>query len=169
MSRLRIAIALAGLALVLAVANRTIWAKQQIVEHGRAVLLALRPVDPRSLMQGDYMTLALHAEALPPAPGELPRRGTAVLRLDDSGVGRFVRIDDGSPLAADEMRVGYKRLGRFGAAEISYGAESFLFQEGDADLYAAARYAVLHVDDAGGTVLVGLADTERRRIAPPPR
>lgn len=167
MSRLRIALVVAGLFLVLGAANHAIWSKQKVVERGRPVLLALRPVDPRSLMQGDYMTLALHAEAVPPKPAELPRRGIAVLKLDGHGVGRFVRIDDGRPLAGDEIRIGYKRTGRFGAAEISYGVDSFFFQEGDADLYAGAGYALVHVDADGGTVLVGLADGERKRIVKP--
>lgn len=167
MNRLRIALVVAGLALVLGLGNHAILSKQKVVNHGRPVLLELRPVDPRSLMQGDYMTLALHAEAVPPKPAELPRRGTAVLQLDGQGVGRFLRIDDGRPLAGGEIRVGYKRTGRFGTAEISYGADGFFFQEGDADLYAGARYALVHVDPDGGTVLVGLADAERRRIAKP--
>ena len=167
MKAIRIALVLLGLVLVLGAANHTIWSKQRVVDQGRAVLLALRPVDPRSLMQGDYMTLALHQEAVPPKPDDLPRRGTAVLRVDAEGVGRFVRIDDGRALAGDELRIGYKRIGRFSSAEISYGADSYFFQEGDADLYARARYAVLHVDAAGGTVLVGLAGEDRQRIIKP--
>ncbi len=48
---------IAGLALVLGVTNYETWRKQQVVENGRQVLLQLRPVDPRSLMQGDFMRL----------------------------------------------------------------------------------------------------------------
>ena len=167
MKRLRLALVLLGLVLVLGAANHTIWSKQKTVDSGHPVLLALRPVDPRSLMQGDYMTLALAREAMPLEPGELPRRGFVILGIDDQGVGRFLRMNDGTVLAPGELRVGYKRAHRFGAAEFSYGADSFFFQEGDADLYANARYAVLHVDAAGGTVLIGLADAERRRIVKP--
>lgn len=164
---LRVALVLIGLVLVLGAANHTIWSKQRIVDHGHPVLLPLRPVDPRSLIQGDYMILALAREAMPLKPEELPRRGHVILGLDEHGVGRFLRMDDGMVLAPNELRVAYKRAGHSGAAEISYGADSFFFQEGDAELYTAARYAVLHVDADGGTVLVGLADAERRRIVKP--
>ena len=167
MRKLRLALVLLGLVLVLGLANQAIWSKQRTVDSGHPVLLALRPVDPRSLIQGDYMTLALAREALPLEADDLPRRGFVILGLDDQGVGRFLRMDDGMVLAPNELRVGYKRIGRFGAAEISYGADSFFFQEGDADLYADARYALLHVDAEGGTVLIGLADAERRRIVKP--
>lgn len=167
MSRLRTALVLLGLVLVLGLANHAIWSKQKLVENGHPVLLPLRPVDPRSLIQGDYMTLALAREALPPKADDLRRRGFVILGLDDQGVGRFLRLDDGLVLAPNELRVGYKRIGRFSMAEISYGADSFFFQEGDAGLYAEARFAVLHVDADGGTVLVGLADAERRRIVKP--
>ena len=47
----------AGLVLVLGLANYNIWSKERILSEGKAVVLALAPVDPRSLMQGDYMSL----------------------------------------------------------------------------------------------------------------
>src|SRR5690606_22974697 len=48
---------LAGLAVILAVVNLGIYQRDQILKHGESVILALAPVDPRSLMQGDYMAL----------------------------------------------------------------------------------------------------------------
>ena len=52
---------LGGLALVLAVANGSIWQREQLLGSGRVVILELAPVDPRSLMQGDYMALTFAA------------------------------------------------------------------------------------------------------------
>lgn len=46
-----------GLLLALAVANRGIVQRERILSDGRVVLMELQPVDPRSLMQGDYMAL----------------------------------------------------------------------------------------------------------------
>ena len=56
---------LLGLVILLLV-NRAIWDKEQQLRDGRVVLLALAPVDPRSLMQGDYMRLryAVETDAL---------------------------------------------------------------------------------------------------------
>ena len=48
---------LVGLVLILGLANYNIWNKERILSDGKAIVLALAPVDPRSLMQGDYMSL----------------------------------------------------------------------------------------------------------------
>jgi len=46
-----------GLILVLAFVNWSIASKEAHLSSGDIVVLRLAPVDPRSLMQGDYMTL----------------------------------------------------------------------------------------------------------------
>ena len=158
---------LAGAVLVLGAANYTIWQRQQIVDHGRPVLLELRPVDPRSLMQGDYMALA-YAESVFPGPAErsgLPRRGSFIVTVGADNVATFARLDSGGPLAANEARIKYKLIDRFGG--IRLGAESFFFEEGQADRFATAEYGVLHVDRAGNSVLVGLADENAKLIRAP--
>ena len=167
MSRAATWLVLAGTMLVLGVANTTIWQRQQTADHGRPVLLELRPVDPRSLIQGDYMALA-YAESVFPAPAErsaLPRRGSFIVTLDADSVATFARLDSGGPLAANEARIKYKLIDRLGG--IRLGAESFFFEEGQADRFAAAEYGVLHVDGAGNSVLVGLADENAQLIRAP--
>lgn len=153
-----------GLVLTLGAANYDIIGKQRIVDAGAQVLLPLRPADPRSLFQGDYMTLRYDRAALPPEAlaESLPRRGTAIVKLDADGVAQFARLDDGAALADGELRLKYKR--RLYEHEISYGADSFFFQEGDADLYAPAKYGVLRVDAEGDSILVGLADEHRNML-----
>src|SRR5207247_7075547 len=51
---------LAGL-VVLGAANWTIQSRERLLADGRVVLLELAPVDPRSLIQGDYMALRFKA------------------------------------------------------------------------------------------------------------
>lgn len=155
---------LAGLLLVLVVANGTIWQRQAIVDHGQPLLLKLRPVDPRSLMQGDYMDLAYDDSLFPPAEAHdrLPSAGRFVVTVDEDNVARFARLDDGRPLAADERYLAFRLVDRQG--RIRLGAESFFFQEGRADDFAGAEYGVLHVDKRGRPVLVGLADADRQLI-----
>jgi uncharacterized membrane-anchored protein len=155
-----------GLVFSLGAVNYDIVRKQKIVDAGAQVLLPIRPADPRSLLQGDYMTLRYDRTALPPdaLSESLPRRGTAIVRLDADGVARFVRLDDGAALADGELRVRYKR--RLYEQEVSYGADSFFFQEGDAPLYAQAKYGVLRVDGDGDSILVGLADEHRNMLKP---
>jgi uncharacterized membrane-anchored protein len=156
-----------GLVVVLGAANATIWQRQQVVDHGRRVLLALRPVDPRSMLQGDYMALRYDEAALPPRGSReaLPARGVFVVTLDERDVATYSRVDDGAPLAAGEARLKYKQVDRNGG--IRLGAESFFFQEGQAELFRNARYGVLHVDTAGNSVLVGLAGEDSQPIRPP--
>lgn len=154
---------LGGLILVLGAANYIILQKQRIVDSARLVLLELRPVDPRSLMQGDYMDLA-YADAVvrPPEGTDIPDDGVAVMTLDSGGAATFARIDDGAPLAANEIRLRILAVSPYG--EVDYGSNAFFFQEGDAPLYEQARYGMLRVDEAGNSVLVGLADENRQEI-----
>ncbi len=103
---------LVGLALVLGLANATIYQKEQILAHGERVVLELAPVDPRSLMQGDYMALRfgvaqklgrwLMAEPVHDAEAGTSlgqRRGYMLLRPDADGVFQLV----GRSASADGM------------------------------------------------------------------
>lgn len=166
MSRIRQALVAFGALLVFGGANGTILQKQAVLDDGRAVLLRLAPVDPRSLMQGDYMRLRYDRAVYPEsnAAAGASWRGTVVLVLDADGVGRFARLDDGTPLRADEIRMSYKLTGRGRA--MRYGADSFFFQEGEADLYDDAVFGVLRVDEDGDSVLAGLAGEDRQIIQP---
>ncbi len=166
MKRLRLAIAVAGLALALALANWTIFQKRAVVHNGRILLLELRPADPRSLFQGDYMALALADDTMPDAAtiSTLPYRGTVIMALDGNGVGRFSRLDDEASLKAGELRVQYRRHQDWRGPRLDYGAQSFFFQEGDAELYRNAKYALLRVAEDGSTVLTDLAGDDRVAI-----
>jgi uncharacterized membrane-anchored protein len=137
-----------------------------VAADGRVLLLELRPADPRSLFQGDYMALALANDTMPD-PGviaTLPYRGTIILALDGNGVGHFGRLDDGTTPKADELRVQYRRHLDWRGPRLDYGAQAFFFQEGDAALYQDAKYALLRVADDGSTVLTDLADKDRVAI-----
>lgn len=50
-----------GLLLALVVVNHGIVQRERILSDGHVLLLELQPVDPRSLMQGDYMALRFSA------------------------------------------------------------------------------------------------------------
>jgi uncharacterized membrane-anchored protein len=139
-----------NLLVVLVSVNVLIVRKERAIASGRTMFLELAPVDPRSLMQGDYMNLrylvAQDAEA-----AILERRGRIVVTLDTKNVAEFARVHRGEPLAAGEYLLAYEK--RDG---LHLGAESFLFQEGDAEVYAQARYGELKVAADGASVLVGL-------------
>jgi uncharacterized membrane-anchored protein len=153
-----------GLALVVVALAVLVLGKERLLARGTPLLLELAPVDPRSLMQGDYMVLdyAVSRVADPSAYSQV-EDGRLVLRRDEQGVGHFVRRETPEPLAPGELWLRYKvRRGR-----VRLGAESFFFQEGFADRYAQAKYGELRVDDDGSSVLVGLRDAERRPLGGP--
>jgi uncharacterized membrane-anchored protein len=157
---MRARIIFAGLALVVVALTVLVLRKELVLAHGTPVLLELAPVDPRSLIQGDYMVLDYAVSRQVPHR-EGPARGRLVLRLDEQGVGHFVRLHaPGTPLAPGELLLRYKvRDGR-----VRLGAESFFFQEGHAERYARAKYGELRVTEAGASVLVGLRDAERQPL-----
>jgi uncharacterized membrane-anchored protein len=158
----RLVALLAGLA-ILAAVNYGVHQREQLLATGRVVLLELAPVDPRSLMQGDYMALrfAAAAEAFGNGPTETRTAdGHLVLRLDARGVGRFARFDDGAALGPDEIRVRF----RVRAGRPKFGTNAFFFEEGSADRYAQAQYGELRVDAAGEAILTGLRDRDLRPL-----
>ena len=145
--------------LVLAVMGYSTWQKEQLLTRGRVVLLELAPVDPRSLMQGDYMALRFAVA------GEVGRyegqwAGTFVAGLDERGVAKYRRLDGGGALAGDEVRIYYRVRGR----EVKLGTNAFFFQEGDADLYVGARYGEARVDERGQILLTGLRGKDLERL-----
>lgn len=158
----------AALLLALAIPAWQVAAKEQVLARGQPMLLRLAPVDPRSLIQGDYMILSYAiAEAARDAPG-LSRSGALIVRLDLDGVATLVRIDDGRPLAQGERRLRYRlrdhqRLG----AGVRLGAESYFFPEGTGQRYESAMFGELIADERGESVLVALRDGERRRLGTP--
>ena len=158
---MRTALIAAGLVLSLAIPNWAIWQKEQLLERGDVVLLELAPVDPRSLIQGDYMRLDYAIARGILGTTSWSRDGHVVVTLSPSGVARFVRLHDPLvPLATGERLLQYRKRG----SRIRVGSDAFFFQEGTARKYAEARYGELRVDADGGSVLVGLRDADRTPI-----
>src|SRR5512147_254323 len=155
---MRKAIMLAAVAALLIVANVTIAQRESLLKEGKVVLLELAPVDPRSLMQGDYMALRFKAanEAFGARRDQrtAPSDGRIVLSLDERGVATFKRLDDGSPLAANEVAMRY----RIRNERPKFATNAFFFQEGHAMDYAKARYGEFRVAGSGECILTGLRD-----------
>ena len=139
--------------LVLIAVNGSILAKERIRSNGERIFLELAPVDPRSLMQGDYMALRFRlAEEVDAwrAGGERGRLRTAPLGLDDRRVATLA-AGDGSLEIAFRVRGGGVWL----------GTNAYFFSEGTGDRYTMARYGEFRIDPSTGeAVLVGLRDAE---------
>lgn len=147
-----------GVLIVLAVINVMIGQKESVLRSGESVFLKLAPVDPRSLIQGDYMVLAYEIEDQAPTQGLAPS-GRLVIRLDENRVAGFERFHGGEKLAVGERLLYYRNRGG-----IRLGAESFFFQEGKAKEFEEAEYALLKVNEDGRSVLAGLYDKDFREL-----
>ena len=98
-----------NLILLLGYFNWSVYKKEQILKDGRLVLLQLVPVDPRSLMQGDYMRLNYQEASSAPVDEQTAKRGYAVLRTDSNQVGEIVRLQNAlEPVNSDELVIKYK-------------------------------------------------------------
>jgi uncharacterized membrane-anchored protein len=162
------AVALLTAVAALAAVNFSIAAKERLLAHGRIVYLELAPVDPRSLMQGDYMQLNYRiaeeiARVMPESgpesgPEPAPGGGRVVVTLDPRSVASFARLEPtagGRPALADNEA--YLRY-RVRAGRLKFASDAFFFQEGTAAAYASARYGRYRVADDGELLLTSLHD-----------
>ncbi|MBT9492977.1 MAG: GDYXXLXY domain-containing protein [Paucibacter sp.] len=157
---------LGGGLLALLVVNVGIWQKQRLIAEGRPLFVALAPVDPRSLMQGDFMRLNYDLGTDVDA-ANLPRLGARrpllVLRIDPSGVAQAVRLQaPGAPLAANEQLI--ELSPRNGGWTLV--SDAWFFREGDGLRWQQAKYGEFRVRADGQALLVGLAAADLQRIAP---
>lgn len=153
--------------IVLAVMNGAIWQKERHLAEGDIVYLVLAPLDPRSLMQGDYMalnfalsnqiqsTLFQQDEALQNEPHKAAN-GYVVVRLDDRRIAHFQRLDDGTSLRDDERRLRY----RLRNGQVRFATNAFFFQEGHAEYYESASYGQFRINPQGEPLMVSLHDGE---------
>ncbi|NOV26148.1 hypothetical protein E5S69_21825 [Cupriavidus necator] len=148
-------------ALTLALAAVGIAGKERLLARGDTVFLKLAPVDPRSLMQGDYMALNFdlgnQIRAARAHDDRLPRDGVAVIRRDEQGVASFVRVHGAEPLAAGEQLLRYQTArSRWGGMQVQVSTDAYFFQEGQGKRFAQAQYGEFRVGADGQALLVGL-------------
>ena len=146
----------AGMLLILLVINAMVARKESALAHGRTVILELAPVDPRSLMQGDYMVLR-YALADKVAQGA-ESRGVVYVTLDSRNLATSVSSQAGPGMVPLQYRRHNDR--------VLFDSESFFFQEGHGHFFQGARYGELKVDEHGTPILVGLLGPDLKPINP---
>ena len=113
--------------------------------------LELAPVDPRSLLQGDYMTLnyditdkaqEIIFNGIYDSKDENNkfldmRKGYIVVSLDENKVAKFVKLSKEKTDEKDLLFIAFKSDG----FNVNINANSYLFQEGTGDKYENARYS----------------------------
>lgn len=153
----QLALLLSGLA-ILAGINATVWRYERAMSSGEVVLLRLAPVDPRSLMQGDYMRLnyEIARELTSRDARATQNKGsdTLVIRLDAHQVATLVADGKADRLASDERLLQVHQSER----QWQIGPDAYFFEEGSGQQYEAARYGEFRLQADGKTLLVGLRD-----------
>jgi uncharacterized membrane-anchored protein len=155
-------IILLNLVLLLGFINWSTVKKEQLASEGELILLELAPVDPRSLMQGDYMSLA-YAISQDQLPNNSPKRGYFVVSPNEKRIARLVRVQtEKSPLNKGEYLINYTRKDW----RVNIGAESYFFEEGQAKKFENAKFGGIKVDNKGNSLLMGLYDEKGKFIEP---
>ncbi|PNK60794.1 GDYXXLXY domain-containing protein [Psychrobacter sp. FDAARGOS_221] len=178
---IKISIALLTLIAVLVIMNVTINKYETHLNTGDTVLLELAPVDPRGLMQGDYMRLNFAiADDITEALKDIRKNraddknithdfeynsdGIAIVKVDDHNVAHFERLVpfesvdsfDRASLASDEMALHF----RIRNGSIKFATNAFFFQEGHAKDYEAAEYGLFRVNQQGEPLLADMVNSE---------
>ena len=143
---------------ILGAINVSIWHKEQLLANGKTVFLALAPVDPRSLMQGDYMALRfeLERDIAPQLTHDKTQNddGYVVVNINAQGVGEFAQLQDNLPDAVNSQQVAMRYRVREG--KIKFATDAFFFEEGQGDIYAQAKYGEFKVAENGELLLTDL-------------
>ncbi len=170
-------IAVLTMLVILALVNWSIAGKEKQLAEGRIVYLDLAPVDPRSLMQGDYMALRFSIanqvyQALPKSKDSRNWRhdvdasdGYVVVKLDEQHIASYQRIHQAETLARDELLLRY----RVRNGTVKFATNAFFFQEGQGGVYQPARYGQFRVDESGELLLVAMFDKDLKKLQPPPK
>ena len=151
-----------GWLLTVGIAVAGIVGKERLMARGDVVYLRLAPVDPRSLMQGDYMALNFSvANEVRVAHGSgqtrLSREELIVIRRDDRNEGHFARLYQGGPLATGELLLRVQNVpSRWGGNGVQVSTDAWFFQEGQAERFAKAKFGEFRVDGSGQALLVGM-------------
>ncbi|MBI1422117.1 MAG: hypothetical protein GC149_01540 [Gammaproteobacteria bacterium] len=165
-------LALVSLVIVLGLVNWSIVKKEDQLAHGKIAYLELAPIDPRSLMQGDYMALNYQVarqvyDALPKSKEYKRWRqnidasdGYAVVALDERNIATFKSIYHGQALAKNDILMRYRV--RNGA--VRFATNAYFFQEGTAGKYQTARYGQFRVADDGELLLVAMYDKDLKKL-----
>ncbi len=157
---------LGGTAVFVVVANLAIWQKEDLIAQGDVLYLALAPVDPRSLMEGDYMRLRFPTVDAPEVPllqGLGASRPRMVVRRDARKVAVVQRLFvNGQPLSEGELLL--ELTPKNGGWVVV--SDAWFFKEGDAVRWEKSRFGEFRVLPDGRALLVGMADADLHSIAP---
>jgi len=142
------------------------YKKEDTLKNGTVLRLKLAPVDPRSLMQGDYMRLnfALLEKVNKKLLETSKKVSKLILLLNDKNEGKFIRFIDEQNLKGNEILLNftYTKSEKYAISKIS--TTSYFFEEGTGKKYEKAKYGEFRVAENGEAILVHLLDDKFKLI-----
>ena len=142
-----------------------VYSNETLLQNGDTVTLKLEPLDPRSLLQGDYVELNYSISQLPNTTIEDEGPITIVLRKNDQGIHEYTGIYRFN----DKWNTTYERKpddillnGKVtyswdNTTRVTYGIEHFFIPEGTgADVQRKVKFAVVKVSEDGNGIVYEL-------------
>ena len=136
-----------------------------LLQHSKSIFIELKPVDPRSILQGDYMALAyeLNLQSLKALAGSESEALNQVI-FNHSSVPAKVVLDSQNRVVRTILDTNNSFAGQSlilknpeNHLQALYPASrSFLFAEGLAQCYQKAKYAEFKVNPEGEAILFDL-------------
>mgnify|MGYP000844313444 FL=1 len=166
--------------------NYKIWQFENVLATGKPVVLKIVPVDPRSLMQGDYMSLNYAilqdiAAQLNDEPDQLndeqtneedtwqitrkpqPKRIYALIHQNEQGVATLCRVEKTKPMDFTDCEPNlYLPINNTGWSP-ALPSQEYFFAEGKGQYYAQAEYAEYRFKD-GILLLARLLDQDLKPL-----
>ncbi|PFG14426.1 GDYXXLXY domain-containing protein [Bacillus sp. es.036] len=129
------------------------------IQSGKEVRLALAPVDPRSMLQGDYVTLRYDITTL---PGAVPanKKIKVVLTPTSEGLyeyGGYYKLEGhwNKPYESSDDLIVVNGT-TYSDHDVQYGIESFFIPEGDEQVVEDKTMAIIKVSENGNALLIEL-------------
>ena len=143
-----------------AIGGTAVRGAEDVLANGRIVYIALRPVDPRSLIQGDYMAVAFNVDRLP-APRGISGEVMAIADIDDRSIATIQGIAaPGVKPQANQIAVKLRQKSH----RWFVGTDAFFFEEGRADDFAKAKFGQFRLGADGRLLLVAMTDSDLKAL-----
>lgn len=144
--------------------NGAVWYFERSLTTGETLFLRLQPVDPRSLMQGDYIQLQyeivqqLNHHIKPTVTNDF-----IIIKRDQQQIASWSMVGDPTHLADDErfFKVKYRQGNWY------IEPDTLFFPEGERDEFTKAQYAEVCIQPSGDYRLIGVRDAQLRPIGQP--
>ena len=155
-----IPILLAGLSLILF--GALIAKNEQHLATGQSIYVSLAPVDPRALLQGDYMALRYDLNFVGTVQASRGALALAYVLIDSQE--RVLKTSFKRQDLLGQGRI-YPLQLKMGSGELPFPAsDSYFFAEGLASCYEQARFALFKVSAQGKPVLADLVDEQLQSL-----